>query len=68
MGYDTVVIWLLLLVGAWSWLAYCRWRDRSAEHDMREWLASLEVDRRRRLRELREAQATERWIVRERPW
>jgi hypothetical protein len=67
MSYDTGVIWLLLLVGAWSWLAYCRWQDRSAEHDLREWLASLEVDWQRRLRELREAQAAERWIVRERP-
>ena len=67
MSYDTGLIWLLLLVGAWSWLYYCRWQDRSAEYDLREWLSSLEVDRQRRLRELREAQAAERWIVRERP-
>ena len=67
MSLDTLVIWLLLPVGTWSWLSYCRRQDRDAEHDLREWLSSLEVDRQRLLRELREAQAAERWIVRERP-
>ncbi len=67
MSLDTGFIWVVLLAGSWSWLYYCRWQDRSAENDLREWLSSLEVDRQRRLRELREAQAFERWIVRERP-
>jgi hypothetical protein len=66
MSYDTGIIWLLLLVGAWSWLAYCRSQDRNAETDLRDWLSSLEVDRQRRLRELSEARAAERWVVRER--
>ena len=67
MSYDTGVIWLLLLVGSYSWLQYCRWQDRSAEHDLRDWSSRLEKDSQRLLRELREAQAAERWIVRERP-
>jgi hypothetical protein len=67
MSYDTGFIVLLVLIGAWSWLSYRRWQERCAEHDLREWLSSLEVDRQRRLREVREAQAAERWLVRERP-
>ncbi len=65
MSYDTGFIWMLLLFGSSSWLYYCRWQDRSAGHDRREWLSSLEVDRHRQLRKIREAQAAERWVVRE---
>jgi hypothetical protein len=67
MAPEVWLICSLLLAGGWAWMHYCRWQDRRAEHDLRDWLASLEADRQRRLRELREAREAERWLVRERP-
>lgn len=67
MAREVWLIWLIVLAGGWIWLYYCRWQDQRAEHDLHDWLSSLEADRQRRLRELREAREAERWLVRERP-
>ena len=64
MVCDLGMIAMMLLASGWIWLYCGRRQDARAEHLLRDWLAGLEADRKRRLRELREGLEAERWPVR----